>query len=52
MIPEHELRKLVEQGYLLMSYSGPYCSCIKEINGQDRYVLLRYEDGHFFIISQ
>lgn len=52
MIPSHALSVLVSQGYLLLSWSGQYVSTIKEINGQDRYVLLKYENGHFFVLSQ
>jgi len=48
---EYYLKQLVETGYLILSYSDRYCSCIKEINGQDRYVLLELVDGHWLIKS-
>lgn len=51
MIPLTAIQRLVSQGYMLISYGERYVSAIKEINGQDRYVLLKYEDGHFFVIS-
>jgi len=48
---EYYLTQLVETGYLILSYSDRYAYCIKEINGQDRYVLLELVDGHWLIKS-
>jgi hypothetical protein len=51
MIPDHAIRVLVAQGYLLLNVGEQYVYAIKDVNGQDRYVLLKYEGGHFLVIS-
>lgn len=52
MLLQHEYTPLVQSGYLILSYHGPYCSCIKNIDGQDRYVLLKFQDGKWVVLTQ
>lgn len=49
-IPQQAIEGLAKQGHALVAVFGRYVSTIKSSGGQDRYVLLRYEDGHFFVI--
>ena len=48
----HYYTPLVQSGYHILSCNGPYCSCIKNIDGRDRYVLLRYDEGNWIIVTQ
>jgi len=52
MIPDHALGLLVTHGYHILNWAGPYVSTILKIEGRDRYVLLKYENGHFLVVTK
>jgi hypothetical protein len=52
VIPDYAITRLISQGYLVLSWSEYLCSAIKDMKGQDRYVLLKWDGQDWIVVSQ
>lgn len=52
MIPDRCLDDIISQGYFILSCVGSLVWATHAVEGRERYVLLKYASGRFYILWQ
>ena len=45
-----DFQRLIDQGYFILRIAGIFVLTIKNVNGQDKYVSLKYDNGEWMVL--
>lgn len=48
MIPLEKIQEMIAKGYFIVNWNNKYLYAIETIDGVDKYILFKYEEGHFY----